>query len=71
VEYRVVNTTGNQSVYDQTEAANMVPGNGGSVTLKKTFPTSALPPGVYQITVTVRDQISKQTLTPTAKFVVE
>lgn len=71
VEYRVVNTAGNQAVYDQTESTDLAAGNDGSVTLKKGFSTSALPLGAYQVTVTIHDRISNQTLTPTAKFTVQ
>ena len=71
VGYRIVNTAGNQPVYDQTETTGSAPGNSGSVTLKKDFSTSALPPGVYQLTVTVHDQVSQKTLTPTAKFTIQ
>jgi hypothetical protein len=44
---------------------------GEQVTLAKSIPLSQLDPGVYQVTIKVNDQISKQTITPTAKFVVQ
>ena len=68
VEYRVVNAATNQSVYDDTEGAGAAVGNGGSLTLKKQFSTSALQPGVYQVMVTIHDMLSKQSLAPSAKF---
>ena len=68
LEYSVVNVAGNQSVYDEIENAGSTVGNGGSLTVKKMFATNALQPGIYQVTVTVHDLLSKQTVTPSAKF---
>ena len=44
---------------------------GEQVTLEKTLSLNSLPPGTYQITIKVDDKISKQTVSPTAKFAVE
>jgi hypothetical protein len=35
------------------------------------LPLSKLDPGVYQVTIKVNDQVSKQTIAPTAKFAVQ
>lgn len=68
VEYRVVNALSNQSVYDETENVDSAVGNGGSLTIKKEFSTKALQPATYQVTVTIHDNVSKQTVAPSAKF---
>jgi GWxTD domain-containing protein len=68
VEYRVVNATTSQPVYDETENAGSAVGNDGKLTLKKAFSTNTLQPGTYQVTVTIHDMLSKQSLAPTAKF---
>jgi len=68
VEYRVVNAATNQSVYDETENAGTAVGNSGGLTLKKEFSTNALQPGIYHVTVTIHDVVSKQTMAPSAKF---
>lgn len=70
VEYQVVNTATNKSVLDFTETTAQT-GNIGEVTLAKSLPLSQLEPGIYQVTIKVNDQISKQTISPTAKFVVQ
>jgi hypothetical protein len=44
---------------------------GGQLTLAKSFPLSQLPPGQYQVTFKVDDKINKQSVGPTATFVVE
>jgi len=41
------------------------------MTLAKTIPLNQLAPGIYQVTIKVSDQISKQTISPTAKFAVQ
>ena len=71
VEYQVVNTATNQHVLDFTETTAQMGNIGEQVTLAKSLPLSQLDPGVYQVTIKVNDQISKQTISPTAKFVVQ
>jgi hypothetical protein len=44
---------------------------GEQVTLGRSLQLSSIDPGVYQVTIKVNDQISKQTISPTAKFVVQ
>lgn len=71
VEYQVVNTTTNQHVLDFSETTAQMGNIGEQVTLAKTLQLSQLDPGVYQVTIKVNDQVSKQTISPTAKFVVQ
>jgi GWxTD domain-containing protein len=71
VEYQVVNTATNQHVLDFTESTAQMGNVGEQVTLGKSLQLSQLDPGVYQVTIKVNDQISKQTISPTAKFAVQ
>jgi GWxTD domain-containing protein len=71
VEYHVVNTATNQHVLDFTETTAQMGNVGEQVTLAKSLPLSQMDPGVYQVTITVNDQVSKQTISPSAKFVVQ
>ncbi|HEU4413965.1 MAG TPA: GWxTD domain-containing protein [Candidatus Angelobacter sp.] len=71
VEYQVVNTATNQHVLDFSETTAQMGNIGEQVTLAKTLQLSQLDPGVYQVTIKVNDQVSKQTISPTAKFVVQ
>ena len=71
VEYQVVNTATNQHVLDFTETTAQMGNVGEQVTLGKSLQLSQLDPGVYQVTIKVNDQISKQTISPTAKFAVQ
>jgi GWxTD domain-containing protein len=71
VEYQVVNTATQQHVLDFTESTAQMGNIGEQVTLGKSLQLSQLDPGVYQVTIKVNDQISKQTISPTAKFTVQ
>ncbi|HEY2390017.1 MAG TPA: GWxTD domain-containing protein [Candidatus Angelobacter sp.] len=70
VKCQVVNVTTHQSVYSH-EISDFVPNASNGGTLKEMLSPGTLEPGTYQVTVTVNDLISKQTITPTAKFVVK
>jgi len=71
VQYQVINTATNKAVLDFTETTAQMGNIGEQVTLAKSLPLSQLDPGVYQVTIKVNDQISKQTISPSAKFVVQ
>ncbi len=71
VQYQVVNTATNQHVLDFTESTAQMGNVGEQVTLGKSLQLSQLDPGIYQVTIKVNDQISKQTISPTAKFAVQ
>ncbi|PYP90472.1 MAG: GWxTD domain-containing protein [Candidatus Angelobacter sp. Gp1-AA117] len=71
IEYQVVNATTNQPVVDFTEKTEQMGNIGDQLTLQKSLPLNALAPGVYQVTIKVNDLLSKQTVSPTAKFAVE
>lgn len=71
VQYQVVNTTTNQPVINFTESTAQMGNVGEQITLQKSVPLAAFNPGVYQVTIKVDDQISKQTVSPTAKFEVQ
>jgi len=71
VEYQVINTATNQPVLDFTESTAQMGNVGEQVTLARSLPLAKLEPGVYQVTIKVSDQVSKQTIAPTAKFAVQ
>jgi len=71
VQYEVINTATNQHVLDFTETTAQMGNVGDQVTLGKSLQLSQLDPGIYQVTIKVNDQISKQTISPTAKFAVQ
>ena len=71
IEYDVVNTSTKKEVVKQVESTEAMGNVGDQITVLKSLPLDKIEPGLYQITIKVSDNISKQTVTPTAKFVVE
>jgi GWxTD domain-containing protein len=71
ISYEVVNLATNKPVVQTAESTAEMGNVGEQVTLKKSLPLKDMPPGTYQITIKVNDQISKQDLKTTAKFAVE
>lgn len=71
VEYQIVNTATNQPVVDVTENTDQMGNVSDQLTLQKSLPLNRLVPGVYQVTIKINDLVSKQTISPTAKFAVE
>ncbi len=70
-EYDVVNTATNKEVVHTTESTEQMGNVGDQVTLQKSLSASNLEPGLYRIEIKVNDNISKQTVGPTATFSVE
>jgi len=70
-EYDVVNTATNKAVVHTTESTEQMGNIGEQVTLQKTLSAANLQPGLYRIEIKVNDNISKQTVGPTAMFSVE
>jgi GWxTD domain-containing protein len=71
VEYDIVNTATKKSVVHLVENTSEMGNVGDQITLEKRVPLASLVPGVYEVTVTVNDKVSGQTIKPTAKFAVE
>ncbi len=70
-EYDVVNTATNKAVVHTTESTEQMGNIGDQVTLQKTLSAANLQPGLYRLEIKVNDNISKQTVGPTATFSVE
>jgi len=71
VEYNVVNAPTNKAVIHTVESTETMGNIGDQVTLQKTLAAANLGPGVYRIQIKVNDNISKQTVDPSATFAVE
>ena len=71
IEYDVVNTATNKPVAHMVETTEQMGKVGEQITLERSMPLTSLPPGTYRLTIKVNDNISKQTITPSANFVVE
>ena len=71
VEYDVVNAATNKPVVHTVESTEQMGNIGDQVTLQKTLSAASLGPGLYRIQIKVNDNISKQTVDPSATFAVE
>jgi GWxTD domain-containing protein len=71
VEYNVVNTATNKPVIHSVESTEQMGNVGDQMTLQKTLSAANLDPGIYRIQIKVNDNISKQTVDPSATFAVE
>jgi GWxTD domain-containing protein len=71
VEYDVVNAATNKPVVHTVESTEQMGNIGDQVTLQKTLSAASLDPGIYRIQIKVNDNISKQTVDPSATFAVE
>ena len=70
-EYDVVNTATNKPVVHAIDSSDKMGNVGEQVTLHKALASANLDPGVYKIEIKVSDNISKQTVGPSATFAVE
>jgi len=71
VEYNVINAATNKAVVHTVESTETMGNIGDQMTLQKTLSAANLDPGVYRIQIKVNDNISKQTVDPSATFAVE
>ena len=70
-EYDIVNAATNKAVVHAVESSDKMGNIGDQVTLHKQVAAASLDPGMYKIEIKVSDNISKQTLDPSATFAVE
>ena len=70
-EYDIVNAATNKPVVHAIDSSEKMGNLGDQVTLQKVVASANLDPGVYRIQIKVNDNISKQTVDPSATFQVE
>jgi len=70
-QFEIVNLATNKPVVQKTESTDTMGNVGEQVTLQKSIASANLQPGVYRINIKVNDNISKQTIDPSATFAVE
>ncbi|MGA9390960.1 MAG: GWxTD domain-containing protein [Candidatus Sulfotelmatobacter sp.] len=70
-EFDIVNIATNKPIVQKTESTDQMGNVGEQVTLQKSIASANLPPGVYRIEIKVNDNISKQTVDPSATFAVQ
>jgi GWxTD domain-containing protein len=70
IEYNVTDAN-HKAVIHTVESTDTMGNVGDQVTLQKTLSAANLPPGLYKIEIKVNDNLSKQSVDPTATFAVE
>jgi GWxTD domain-containing protein len=70
-EYDIVNATTNKQVVHAVESSEKMGNLSDQVTLQKTVAAANLDPGIYRIQIKVSDNISKQSIDPSATFAVQ
>jgi GWxTD domain-containing protein len=70
-EFDIVNIATNKPVVQKMESTDTMGNVGEQVTLQKSIASANLQPGTYRIEIKVNDNISKQTIDPSATFAVE
>ena len=70
IEYDVVNIATNKAVAHMVESTDNRGDIGDKITLARSMPLTSLEPGTYRLTIKVNDNVSKQTIAPSASFAV-
>jgi GWxTD domain-containing protein len=70
-EYDITNVATNKQVVQKVESTETMGNVGEQVTLQKTIAAANLQPGIYKIEIKINDNVSKQTIDPSAMFAVE
>jgi len=71
IDYEIVNMANKKQIVHMSENTGQFGNVGEQITLQKSLPLASLEPGLYQITIKINDNVSKQEISPTAKFAVE
>lgn len=71
VDYDVINRASGKSVIHSQQSISQMKHSGDQITLQKTMAASDLQAGIYELRVKVSDDLSKQSIEPSAVFEVE
>jgi GWxTD domain-containing protein len=71
VQYEIVDTKTNKAVVNTEENSSNIANAGDQLTLEKSLSLASVPPGTYRITIKVTDNLTKQSINPSASFQVE
>jgi len=71
IEYDVVNIATNKPIAHMVESTDTMGKVGDKITLERSMPLASLEPGTYRLTIKVNDNVSKQTIMPSANFAVK
>ena len=66
IEYTV--QKGDKTIFNHSETTEQLPRVGQQVTLEKVLPLTTFEPGEYTLAIRITDQLTQQTVNPTATF---
>jgi GWxTD domain-containing protein len=71
ISYDIVNMQTNKNVLHADESSAAYGNTGEQITIEKSMQLANLEPGLYNLKVTINDEVTKQTINPSARFQVE
>ena len=71
IEYSVINQQTGKQVWSLTESTAEYRNPGDQITLQKKLAMQSLEPGIYQFKVSVHDGVTRHSIAPTTRFIVE
>jgi hypothetical protein len=71
ITYQIIDTASNKMIMDKHEDTKLLGASSDQLTLAKSVPLAGVPPGSYQVKVSIDDSVSKQQIAETVPFTVE
>jgi GWxTD domain-containing protein len=71
VEYRVVNVNTGKPVFELVQSTGQLGGAGNQLTLEQHVPPDKLEPGLYQVTIKVKDLVAQNSIAPETRFLIK
>jgi len=71
IHYQIIDLATNKPIFQKDEDTKVIGATSDQLTLSKSVPLASVPPGKYQVKVSIDDSISKQQIAQTVPFNVE
>ncbi len=71
IHYQIIDMATNKSIFTKDEDSKLLGASSDQITLSKSVPLATVPPGKYQVKVSINDTVSKQEIAETVPFNVE
>ena len=71
IHYQIIDLATNKPIFEKDEDSKLLGASSDQLTLSKSVPLASVPPGKYQVKVSINDSVSKQDIAQTVPFNVE
>jgi GWxTD domain-containing protein len=71
IHYQIIDMATNKPIFQKDEDTKLLGASSDQLTLSKSVPLTSVPPGKYQVKVSIDDSVSKQQIAETVPFNVE